>query len=212
MKRHLLILLIFSLQQLILAKDSISLISKIRGTVKHKMVDDMKYRSKIQLDTPILSDSQIRTNKNAFSKVVYFDDGTTISIYPGSEIIIKGSMDNRKIKKQVDLIKGIIRVNVENQILKEFKLTTSYAELTCMECSFWVISDDSNGDQFIKESGNAEVRNSSINRARGLVFDSTLVSQEAVEFDQFETPIKDIKLIESLMLDADEKLLQYKKE
>ena len=212
MKRYLLILLIFSLQQFILANEPIALISKIRGTVKHKLASDIKYRSKTQLDTPILSDSQIRTKKNAFSKVVYLDDGTTISIYPDSEIIIKGSMDDRKIKKQVDLINGVIRVNVANQIIKEFKLTTSYSELTCMECSFWVISDNSNGDQFIKESGNAEVRNSSINRARGLVFDSTLVSQKAVEFDQFETPIKDIKLIESLMLDADEKFLQYKKE
>ena len=69
MKRHLLILLIFSLQQLILAKEPIALTSKIRGIVKHKMVADIKYRSKIQLDTPILSDSQIRTNKNAFSNL-----------------------------------------------------------------------------------------------------------------------------------------------
>ena len=199
MKQHLLIFFIFSLLQLILAKEPIALISKLRGAVQHKMVSENKYRSKIQLDTPILSDSQIRTNKNAFSKVVYLDDGTTISIYPGSEIIIKGSMDNRKIKKEVDLIKGIIRVNVENQIIKEFKLMTSYTELTCMECSFWVISDYSNGDQFIKESGNAEVRNSSIERIRELVFDSTFVSQEKGEFGQFATPIKDIKLIESLM-------------
>ena len=47
---------------------------------------------------------------------------------------------------------------------------------------------------------------------RGWRFDSTLVSQEKVEFDQFETPIKDIKFIESLMLDADEKYVQLKKE
>ena len=212
MKSHLLIVLIFSLQQWIFANEPIALISKLRGSVQHKMVSEIKYRSKTQLNTPILSDSQIRTKNNAFSKVVYLDDGTTISIYTSSEIIIKGIMDDRKIKKQIDLINGVIRVNVENQILKEFKLTTFYAELTCMECSFWVISDESNGDQFIIKRGDAQVLNSSINKTRKLVSDSTLISQEAVEFDQFETPIKDVKFIESLMLDADEKFLQYKKE
>ena len=53
---------------------------------------------------------------------------------------------------------------------------------------------------------------SSINRKTELVFDSTLISREKVEFDQFETPIKDIKFIELLMLDADERSLQNKKE
>ena len=91
-------------------------------------------------------------------------------------------------------------------------MTTPYSELTCRECSFWIISHESNGDQFIKESGDALVLNSSIKRTRKLVSDSTLVSQKEVEFDQFETPIADIKFIESLMLDADEKFLQYKKE
>ena len=212
MKLHLLIYLVFSLQQWILAEEPIALISKLRGAVKHKMVSDIKYRSKTQLNTPILSDSQIRTKNNAFSKVVYLDDGTAISLYPDTEMQIKGSIDNRMIIKQVDLINGIIRVNVVNQMSREFKLTTPYSELTCKECSFWVISDESDGDQFIKESGDAQVRNSSINRIRDLVFDSTLVSQEKIEFDQFETPIKDVKFIESLMLDTDENSFQYKKE
>ena len=212
MKRHLLIVLIFSLLQWMFAKEPIALISKLRGAVQHKMISEIKYRSKTQLDTPILSDSQIRTKNNAFSKVIYLDDGTAISMYPDTEINIKGSIVSRMIIKQVDLTNGIIRVNVENQSSTEFKLTTPYSELTCKECSVWVISDESNGDQFIKESGNAQIRNSSINRITELVFDSTLVSRDQVEFDQFETPIKDIKFIESLMLDADEKSLQYKKE
>jgi hypothetical protein len=116
------------------------------------------------------------------------------------------------IFKQVDLFQGISRINVTNQMSKEFKLTTPYSELTCRECSFWIISHESNGDQFIQESGDALVLNSSIKRTIKLVSDLILVSQKEVEFDQFETPIADIKFIESLMLDADEKSLQYKKE
>ena len=212
MKPQLLILLIFFFQHWMLASEPIALISKLRGVVKHKMASDIKYRSKTELNTSILSDSQIQTKKKAFSKVVYLDDGTSISMYPDTEIIIKGAIENRMIFKQVDLFQGIIRINVTNQTSKEFKLTTPYSELTCRECSFWIISHESNGDQFIKESGDALVLNSSIKRTRKLVSDSTLVSQKKVEFNQFETPIADIKFIESLMLDADEKSLQYKKE
>ena len=212
MKLHILILLIFFLQQWMLAAEPIALISKLRGTVKHKMASDIKYRSKTELNTSILSDSQIQTKKKAFSKVVYLDDGTSISMYPDTEIIIKGAIENRMIFKQVDLFQGIIRMNVTNQTSKEFKLTTPYSELTCRECSFWIISHESNGDQFIKESGDALVLNSSIKRTRKLVSDSALVAQKKVEFDQFKTPISDIKFMELLMLDADEKFLQYKKE
>ena len=212
MKLHIFILLIFFLQQWTLAAEPIALISKLRGTVKHKMASDIQYRSKTQLNTSILSDSQIQTKNKAFSKAVYLDDGTSISMYPDTEIIIKGAIENRIIFKQVDLLQGIIRMNVKNQTSKEFKLTTPYSELTCRECSFWIISHESNGDQFIKESGDALVLNSSIKRTRKLVSDSTLVSQKKVEFDQFETSLAEIKFIELLMLDADEKSLQYKKE
>ena len=86
MKLHLLILLIFFLQQWMLAAEPIALISKLRGTVKHKMASDIKYRSKMELNTSILSDSQLQTKKKAFSKVVYLDDGTSISMYPDTLI------------------------------------------------------------------------------------------------------------------------------
>ena len=212
MKLHHLIFFIFSLQQLMLASEPIALISKLRGTVKHKMVSDIKYRSKTQLNTSILSDIQIQTKKKAFAKVVYLDDGTAISMYPNTEIIIKGTIDNRMIIKQIDLINGIIRVNVTNQMLKTFRLITPYSELTCTECSFWIISEESDGDQFIKESGDSQVWNPSINKTRELNSDSTLVSKNKIEFDQFKTSISDVKFIESLMLNADEKYLQFKKE
>ena len=158
MKLHLLILLIFFLPQWMLAADPIALISKLRSTVKHKMAPDIKYIAKIELNTSILSNSQILTKNNAFSKVVYLDDGTSISMYPDTEIIIKGAIENRMIFKQVDLFKGIIRVNVINQMSKTFRLITPYSELTCTECSFWIISEESNGDQFIKEKTNSSMR------------------------------------------------------
>ena len=72
MKQYLLIFLILPLQQCMFATEPIALISKFRGTVKHKMVSDIKYQFKTQLNTPIVSDNQIRTKKRAFSKS-FFD-------------------------------------------------------------------------------------------------------------------------------------------
>ena len=46
MKPQLLILLIFLFQHWMLASEPIALISKLRGVVKHKMVSDIKYKSK----------------------------------------------------------------------------------------------------------------------------------------------------------------------
>ena len=164
------------------------------------------------MNSPIFSETQIRTEDKAFAKVVFLDDGTSISIYSGSEIIIKGKIDKRMISKQIELITGIITVNVTNQVLEEFKLVTSNSELSCTECGFWVLSNPLTGDKFIKESGNISIWNPSLNRTSVLVSDTTLISLINEEFQIFETPVTDIKYLESLMLEVDERDLQYEKE
>ena len=145
------------------------------------------------MNSPIFSETQIRTGDKAFSKVVFLDDGTYISIYSGSEIIIKGQIDKRMISKQIELITGIISVNVPNQLLGEFKLVTPNSELTCTECGFWILSNLLTGDEFIKESGNISIWNPSLNRKSELVSDTTLISLINEEFQNFETSITDLK-------------------
>ncbi len=197
---------------LILANEPIAVVSKIRGNVQHKLMDDNKYKSKTRVNSPIFSETQIRTGDKAFSKVVFLDDGTYISIYSGSEIIIKGKIDKRMISKQIELITGIISVNVANQLLGEFKLVTPNSELTCTECGFWILSNPLTGDEFIKESGNISIWNPSLNRKSELVSDTTLISLINEEFQNFETSVTDLKYLESLMLEVDERVLQYKKD
>ena len=143
---------------------------------------------------------------------MYLDDGSAISIYTDSELKIKGDIKNRMILKQVNLIRGIIRVNVKHQASGEFQLFTPTSEVNCKECSFWVISDELKGDQFIKETGIAKLLNPSVNSTMELVSDSTIIAKDNIGFEIIKTPITDIKFLESLMLDADEKMLQYKKE
>ena len=206
----LLILLFF--HHLLFATEPVAIISKLRGTVKHKLVSENKYQDNTHLNTSILSDSQIQTKKGAFSKIVYLDDGSAISIYADSELKIQGAIKNRMILKQVNLIRGIIRVDVIHQTSGEFQLLTPTSEVNCKECSFWVISDELNGDKFIKETGIAKLLNPSVNSTMELVSDSTIITKDNIGFEIIKTPITDIKFLESLMLDADEKMLQYKKE
>ena len=144
---------------------------------------------------------------------LHLDPKKSVCVQSKSAIFkFKGIINNRMIIKQVDLVNGILRVNVTNQISEEFKLVTPYSQLTCTECDLWVISDKLNGDQFIKESGYSQVWNSSMNRSIELVSDSTLISQEKVDFEQFKTTIMDVQFLESLMLDADEKTQEYKRQ
>ena len=198
--------------QLFWANEPIAVISKIRGNVQHKLISDNKIKSKTRVNSPIFSETQIRTEDKAFAKVVFLDDGTSISIYSGSEIIIKGKIDKRMISKQIELITGIITVNVTNQVLEELKLVTPNSELSCTECGFWVLSNPLTGDKFIKESGNISISNPSLNRTYVLVSDTTLISLINEEFQIFETSVTDIKYLESLMLEVDERDLQYEKE
>ena len=81
------------IHQWLFAVEPVAIISKLRGKVKHKLITEKKYRTNTHLNTPILSDSQIKTNKGAFSKVVYLDDGSTISIYTNTEINIQGTIN-----------------------------------------------------------------------------------------------------------------------
>ena len=198
--------------QLLLANRPIALITKVRGNVSHKLIAEGKYKTKTKINTPIYSESQILVEENSFAKIVFLDDGTAISIYLNSEVLIKGSIHKRKISKEVEIITGISYVNVSIQSEKDFKYITPNSELTCDECRFWLMSDNINGDQFIKEDGEISIWNPSINRTQELEIDSTLNSIINQEFFQFETPVTDIKFLESLMLDFDERTLQTMEE
>ena len=51
MKKYLSLIFIL---QLLLANEPIAVVSKIKGKVNHKMIDDKKYKSKLLVNTPIL--------------------------------------------------------------------------------------------------------------------------------------------------------------
>ena len=188
-----------------LAAEPVALVSKLRGSVRQNFFSAKKYRTKVQVNSPIFHETELKTNSKAFVKIVYLDDGTSISIYPETEIKINGTVENRIINKQVELKSGIIQVNIIKQALGKFTLTTPHSELNCEKCSFWVISDEENGDQFYKEDGFAVVNNPTMDKSMKLSVDSTLVSKKDMLFEKNQSKVIEIKVLELLMLYADEK-------
>ena len=132
------------------ADEPISLITKTRGITKYKISSESKFHSNAQVNTPIFHGNGIKTKAKSFAKIVYLDDRSTVSLYPKTEVMIHGTIEQRMINKQVDIFYGIVRINVFNQINTIFKLTTPHSELTCYECDFWVISNKESGDYFYK--------------------------------------------------------------
>ena len=204
MKTYFNLLIFIFLYQLSWTAEPIALVSKLRGSVKQKFFSDKKYRTKVQVNSPIFHETELKTNGKAFAKVVYLDDGTSISIYPESEIKIIGTVENRIINKQVELKTGIIQVNIIKQESGKFNLTTPHSELNCEKCSFWVISDEENGDKFYKEDGSAVLYNPSLDKSLELAIDSTLVSQKDSDIKKNQSNVTEIKFLELLMLDANE--------
>ena len=188
----------------LLADGPIALVTKSRGNAKYKISSESKFHTNAGVNTPIFHGNGIKTKAKSFAKIVYLDDRSTVSVYPQTEIIMHGTIENRMINKQVDVTEGILRVMVFNQISSKFKLTTPYSELTCHECEFWIISDKKTGDRFIRISGNGLVINSSMSETMELVHDSTIISMKDTEMEISQTPITESKYLELLILDSDE--------
>ena len=186
------------------SNEPIALITKSRGNAKYKIYSESKFRSNAQVSTPIFHMNGIKTKARSFSKIVYLDDRSSVSLYPKTEVTINGIIDNRIINKQLDVTEGIVKIKVFKQNTSEFKLTTPHSELTCHECDFWVISDKNTGDRFIIISGNGFVTNPSMIEKMEFRYDSTIISLKDRKMEISDTPFTESKYLESLMLDADE--------
>ena len=145
------------------ADEPVALITKSRGNAKYKIYSESKFLSNAQVNTRIFHRNGIKTKARSFSKIVYLDDRSMVSLYPKTEVTINGTIENRMINKQVSLTAGIVKVKVFSQIANEFKLITPHSELTCYECDFWVISDTKIGDRIYKISGNVHINNPTMN-------------------------------------------------
>ncbi len=204
MKNNLYIFVLFVIGYPIFADEPIALITKSSGNAKYKIYSESNFRSNAQVSTPLFHRNGIKTKARSFSKIVYLDDRSSVSLYPKTEVTINGIIDNRIINKQIDITEGIVKIKVFKQNTSEFKLITPHSELTCHECDFWAISDKKTGDRFFIISGNGLVTNPSMIEKMEFRYDSTIISLKDRKMEVSETPVTESKYLESLMLDADE--------
>ena len=81
------------------ADEPVALITKSRGNSKYKIYSESKFRSNAQVNTPIFHRNGIKTKARSFSKIVYLDDRSSVSLYSKTEVTINGIIDNIKFTK-----------------------------------------------------------------------------------------------------------------
>ena len=192
------------------SKDPIAIVSKVRGDARLKDKNSRKYLNKLAVNSSIYFDSQIITKKKTLVKLVFLDDGSSISIYPQTEIVINGSLDKRKILKNVEILHGVTKINIINQLDNEFQIISPNSKLNCNECGFWLLSNQLSGDKYIKINGNLKVFNQSMESSISLGLDSTLLSIIDEDFNKYKSTINEIKYLESFMLEFDEQNIKNK--
>ena len=97
MKTKLIILLFISS---LFSASSLAIISKTKGSVKHKK-KTQKQLSVPKIGMELYNNDYLQTGDNGFAKYVYLDDGTQIKVHNNSEIYIRGEIDRRSIIKQL---------------------------------------------------------------------------------------------------------------
>ena len=109
-----------------------------------------------------------------------------------------------KIQKKLILNSGVVQAEINPQLIGKFKLVTNNSELACIECSFWAIGREGREDKFFKIEHEAIVLNKSVEFEKTLKSDSTLFSISGKDPYLIETSVSELKLLELLLLDAEE--------
>ena len=194
-KRILLLLLLSSL----FSVEPISLIVKKRGNVKVKSSEKSLIFLNVKMNKALFSGNIIKTNKNSFAKIKYLDGRATILTFSKTEFSIEEIFG-----KKINLINGILKVDIENDDNSEFKLLTPFSELSCSSCSFWIISELEKGDSFYNINGDAIVKNLIDLEQLRIIQDSTLFSSNAMGLESAITKIEEKKYLESMLINFDE--------
>jgi len=180
--------------------EPLAVIIKSKGKVKYKLIGSEKVNPS---KSGIISGSQIQTSKNSFLKIAFLDNGSTLSIYPDSEILISGEINGKKIDKQMDFKKGVVQLNIVNQDSAGFKLLSESSEVTCSNCNYWGIVEDGN-DKYILNKGIAEVYNLSTNSRINMTLDSMIVSKDKEAFEVNKINLNKKNFLKSIMILANE--------
>lgn len=143
----------------IFTAESVALVMKKKGDVKYKPFSSKDTDFELEMSKSLFNQDQILTGTDGFTKVVYLDDGSTIKVHRESEIYIQGSIKNRRIIKQINILQGRMKFDINAQKLVDFRIATPTSVATIKGTRFWVDSRGEDGDLFMGLAGKVNIEN-----------------------------------------------------
>lgn len=153
------IFICFLLLNFIFTAESVALVMKKKGDVKYKPFSSKDKDFELEMSKSLFNQDQILTGTDGFTKVVYLDDGSTIKVHRESEIYIQGSIKNRRIIKQINILEGRMKFDINAQKLVDFRIATPTSVATIKGTRFWVDSRGEDGDLFMGLAGKVSIEN-----------------------------------------------------
>lgn len=141
------------------AAQKMAVITKMRGDVAVKGAKSKKFDKKGKIGLVLEAGDIIKTGSGGYSVVVFLDDKSQIKLHESCTLEINGTRQNDVLSKNVTMGFGKLKAEVEKQMSGEFKIATPTSVASVKGTEFWVISDESSGDQVIGLSGLVELLN-----------------------------------------------------
>ena len=99
--------ILFLFPQCLLANQPIALISKSWGSVDYNLTSSRELPANNKVHKTIYDGEYIKCWSESFVKIIYLDDGTSISMFSDTEILISGAIEDRRITKKIQLISDL---------------------------------------------------------------------------------------------------------
>lgn len=130
----------------------IAVATKVKGLVELQKTGERNFEN-LKPGTILDDGDRIRTGNMAFAAVIFIDDKTTIKLKENSEVIITGKRSAASIAKKIDIDEGTLRAIVTNQRKGEFVIQTPTSVASVKGTDFWLIVNESEGDQVLGLEG-----------------------------------------------------------
>ncbi|MCK5520452.1 MAG: FecR domain-containing protein [Candidatus Marinimicrobia bacterium] len=156
----LLLIVFFSFEQAVSAQ-KMAVITKSKGNVFIKKTSSKKFDEKGKMGIVLEAGDAIKTGADGFIVMVFLDDKSQIKLYENCTLELDGVRQNNGLSKNINMGFGKLKAEVSRQLGgAEFKIATPTSVASVKGTEFWVISDESTGDQVIGLSGLVELLNS----------------------------------------------------
>jgi len=188
----------------IFCSETIGLVMKKKGKVDYTPYSNSKKIKTLKISEALFNQDLIKTGKDGFAKFVYLDDASTIKIHKNSEVYVQGSIKRREIIKQVNIATGKMKLDIDKQHSREFKIITPTSVASVKGTRFWVDVNEKKGDLFYGLSGIVEITNNATGEKINLTENTTAISLPDGTLDVKKTISNELINLEILEQDVGE--------